>query len=316
MHKPLAGKHPVVQLTALIGIGIIALIVVMLIGILSGALIWGPDFTSSMLHSGQQTQNVAYLKYMQLLSHLGMFVFPALIFAKLTAGNVHSFFCGRNKNTFLLVFTAIAMLVSSFPLINLLTGWNATFTLPESLASTEDWMRRTEDEATAITTLFMKTTSVEGLIVNLLLLAVIPALGEELIFRGILQKVLIRWFRSGLAGWVVTAIIFSAIHMQFYGFLPRLWLGLLLGYMVLRSGKLLPAILVHFANNGFMVLSYYLFENGWISINPESIGNYNEDLPMLALSFFVLGLSVVLFTRLSGRLKPVNDMGDNTRTHE
>ena len=110
-----------------------------------------------------------------------------------------------------------------------------------------------------------------GLLLNLLIIALIPAVGEELTFRGVLQQGLMRKMNPHVAI-VISAAIFSFIHFQFFGFLPRLFLGLLLGYMFYITGSLWTSILMHFVNNGTVVVLYYLNNKGSISMDVEHFG--------------------------------------------
>lgn len=131
----------------------------------------------------------------------------------------------------------------------------------------------------------MNVHSITDLIFNLLLVAVLAGLGEELFFRGILQKIFGEWRNAILAIWMA-AFIFSAIHLQFYGFFPRMLLGAFFGYLLFWSGNLWLPILAHTVNNGLAVLFYYLKFNGVKMPDLDTIGT-GDTLYLAAISFVV-----------------------------
>ena len=156
----------------------------------------------------------------------------------------------------------VVVLVLS-PAINMLSVLNQRVELPAFMAGIEQALRNSEDQATQLTELFARVNTVPALLVNLLIMAVLPGLGEELCFRGACQGLFPK-SRPHVAIWC-TAIIFSAIHFQFYGFIPRMLLGALLGYLLLWSGSLYLPMLAHATNNAIAVVCYYMVEKGWIT---------------------------------------------------
>ena len=109
---------------------------------------------------------------------------------------------------------------------------------------------------------------------NIFLIAFIPAMGEELFFRGALQGALRDWKGIKTAIWI-TAIVFSAIHLQFYGFVPRMLLGAFFGYLIFWSNSIWPAVLAHFVNNVMAVIFYYFKYNGYKLPDIDTIGTGN-----------------------------------------
>jgi membrane protease YdiL (CAAX protease family) len=120
-----------------------------------------------------------------------------------------------------------------------------------------DWVIEMEDGAAELLKDILVMDSVGSFLITLLLVAVLPGIGEELVFRGILQKQIGHWtLRPVLSVWIA-AVIFSAIHMQFEGFLPRVLLGAVLGFVYLWSNNLWVPIFVHTMNNGLQVAALY-----------------------------------------------------------
>ena len=166
---------------------------------------------------------------------------------------------------------ALFFAVAALPMISMLTEWNKGMELPSFLASMEEMMRQMEESAKEVTDQFLNTSSVGMMFVNLFVIALLPAVGEEMMFRGWLQRVLGKRVNYHTAIWV-SAFIFSAIHFQFYGFIPRMLIGAALGYLYCYTGSLWASIVAHFTNNAVAVISAFLVYNGYISINPDLIG--------------------------------------------
>ena len=166
---------------------------------------------------------------------------------------------------------AFLFAVAALPAISMLTEWNKGMELPSFLASMEEMMRQMEESAKEVTDQFLNTSSVGMMFVNLFMIALLPAVGEEMMFRGWLQRVLGKSVNYHTAIWV-SAFVFSAIHFQFYGFIPRMLIGAALGYLYCYTGSLWASIVAHFTNNAVAVISAFLVYNGYISINPDLIG--------------------------------------------
>jgi membrane protease YdiL (CAAX protease family) len=160
--------------------------------------------------------------------------------------------------------------------------------LPSALSGIENWMRISEDKATELTEAFTQGTSVGTLIINLIVIALMAALSEELFFRGMLQKVLLECFKNKHIAIWIGAALFSAFHMQFFGFLPRMVMGAFLGYLFLWSGSLWPSIFAHFINNGTAVVLIWLSNRGAISKDIDKVGMESTELIYVVASAIVV----------------------------
>src|SRR4029079_3726594 len=149
------------------------------------------------------------------------------------------------------------------------------------------WMKNMEEEAGKQIQFMLNRHTISELVLNLVLISLFAAVGEELFFRGVLQRLFIRAFKEPWAGIVLTAVIFSAFHLQFYGFFPRLFLGIILGAIYWYSGSLWTAILAHFCYDGFIIVLVYL--------NPKMIENTNQ--PMIDST--AIGLYALVGTAIS-----------------
>ncbi|HEV7423641.1 MAG TPA: CPBP family intramembrane glutamic endopeptidase, partial [Candidatus Paceibacterota bacterium] len=167
-------------------------------------------------------------------------------------------------------------LIVSLPLINYLGELNSRMSLPAFLSGVEKWMKDSENQAAELTKNFLEMHSVSDVVFNVFMIALLPAIGEEFLFRGIIQKIFSEWSKNiHVAVWI-SAILFSAMHMQFYGFLPRMMLGVLLGYLLVWSGSLWLPIIAHFVNNAAAVIFTYLFREELMSVDPDKMGTEGE----------------------------------------
>ena len=232
------------------------------------------------------------LKWLQFLQTLGTFLFPALIAAYLWSSEPMRWLHLQKGMTWQTAIIAVLIMVFALPGINLLSYCNQQLSLPESLAGLEQWMKAQEDAAAVLTERFLQVSTAGGLLLNLGLMALLPALAEELTFRGVVQGL----FRGNrhVAIWC-TAFIFSFIHFQFYGFVPRMLMGALFGYMLWWTGSLWVPVLMHFTNNALAVVFSYLVYNHKLPFDAdslESIGTFDT------LWLGILSIGVVSCTML------------------
>ena len=222
---------------------------------------------------------------------------PALLLALFTERDPLGYLClrGDDKMGRMFLFT-LAIFLFSYPIASLLSRWNEQMVLPEAFRDLETTMRTMEDAAMETTALILSVDTIGGLLLNLLVVALLAAVTEELFFRGVLQQLLREWFRSGHAAVWVAAAIFSLIHFQFYGFLPRMLLGALLGYLFLYSRNLWIPILFHFTNNATVILLHYFWSDAtWF--------RELDELP-LTLPYLIAALTGALVTLLLFHLFP------------
>jgi membrane protease YdiL (CAAX protease family) len=221
--------------------------------------------------------SVNYLKLMQLFSGVGLFITPTLLYAYLT-GFDFKFTSITRQNTILVI--AIMMLI--VPFVGLLLEWNMRIPFP-------DYLLRFDVNSEAIVEAFLKMSTIWDLLYTLIVIAVVPAIGEELLFRGYLQQKVGRWLKNPHTAIIITAFLFSAIHLDIQGIIPRFVLGVLLGYLYYWSKSLWLPIFAHFVNNAQAVIfSYPLFKINSGAYSVLSEGNID---PMMGLFSFA---SVIL----------------------
>jgi len=188
---------------------------------------------------------------------LGTFLLPAYYYYR--KSNQPGVLPSQGLNRVWTYVLSVLFLLAFVPLMSLVSDWNLKMTLPESFRGIEQWMRVQEDQMTDIMSQIIMVDRVDLLLMNVLAIAVLPAIGEEFFFRGALQHIFKRIFgNTHITIWVV-AIIFSAIHMQFYGFFPRMLLGVFFGYMLLWTGNIWVPIFAHFVNNASVVIMAFYY---------------------------------------------------------
>ncbi len=257
-------------------------------GMFIAQLFWSPeDIAAATSYIFENNAQINYMKLLQFLTMFGTFLFPAIALNLLAKSKNFSFLYLNRGLDGTKLFLIVGLVVISLPIINALMAWNQTLHLPESMASTEAWMRDKETLLTGLTDTFMNNSSFGGLLINLLLMAVLPAFGEEFIFRGILMK----WFSKSMnihLAIILSAFIFSAIHIQFLGFFSRFFMGIILGYVFNWSGSLWASIFLHFLNNGMAVVSYFLVARGLLNGEPASMGSLeNTAFLMVDILLFI-----------------------------
>ena len=191
----------------------------------------------------------------------------------------------------------LAMTLGGMLFNGFLVYWNSHLVLPSALAPLEQWMREMETQLMELTRFLTDFQSISELLAGILVIGVLAGIGEEVFFRGVIQPKLQGYLRSPHWGIWLTAIIFSAIHVQFYGFLPRLFLGALFGYMYHYTGSLIYPILAHILNNSLTLLAVYLSNQGHLSIDMESTDTVS--IPAALGGFLVLSLGFLYFKKVN-----------------
>jgi len=172
----------------------------------------------------------------------------------------------------------------------LLVYFNSQLILPDFLSGMESWMLEMEEQLLDLTKFLTDFQSIPELLVGILVIGVFAGIGEEMFFRGLIQPKMHLYTGNGHAGVWVTAFIFSAIHLQFYGFLPRLFLGGMFGYLYYYSGSLTYPILAHILNNTVTVLMVYASNQGMIDFDMESTDTVSYPAAIVGLLVLLAGI--------------------------
>ncbi len=263
-----------------------SVILVLIFGIVIAVPFFGQDVMEKLALMGNSNdpEIISMAKYFQIVSQVGTFLLPAFLFAYLDGRKTLSYLKLNVMPELRTMIAACITILAAVPLINFLSELNQQMSLPSSMADIEHWMRSSEDNASQMTETFLNVTTTGGFLINLLMIAIIPAVGEELLFRGVLQKLFSQWTKNVHVAVILAAFLFSAIHFQFYGFIPRFLMGVLLGYTFVWSGSLWVPILIHFTNN-FSAVIVSCFYNSGKAVNPfDTIGTGETALVPVLIS--------------------------------
>lgn len=194
---------------------------------------------------------------------------------------------------------AIALYLLAYPAIDQTTFWNEHLHLPASMSQIEQTFRNWEDSGAVATQAILDTSSIGGLIVNILIIGVFTGFAEEAFFRGCLQKLFIRSGMGAAGAIIVSALIFSAVHMQFFGFIPRTLLGALFGYVYYRTGSLWAGAGLHALNNSIVVVSAWLTGRGLLDADIDSLFVTTGGFPWLFAASSAASILLIWITERS-----------------
>ena len=287
---PVLHKFPVSLKIITFGAVILTcMIIILLLGILIAVPVFGSDVMQklSLMSSSTKPDIITIAKYFQIVSQIGTFLIPVILFAFLDGINIGNYLKINSRPAFKTMFFGAAAILASTPLINFIGELNQHMVLPSFMSGVEQWMKDSENSAGKITDAFLHTTTTGGFIINLLMIGLIPAVGEEFLFRGVLQKLFHQWTKNIHFSVVLSAFLFSAIHMQFYGFFPRFFMGILLGYSFVWSGSLWIPITIHFVNNSAAVIVSYFVYTGNISNSLDTIGTGDKAIVPVIISLIL-----------------------------
>ncbi len=236
-------------------------------------------------------ENISQLKIMQLISSVFIFIIPPLLFSYFENDKYIKGLGFNSKFKRQSIFIILMIILFSQPLVAYCMQLNLDFinSISDYIPKVVEGMKQMEDAAEEATKAFLKMDNIGDLLFNLFLIAIIPAIGEEMFFRGIIQKKLKNILRNPHVAILITSFIFSAIHMQFFGFLPRFFLGVILGYLFYYSGNLWMSVIAHFANNALAVFLAYFYSE---KINEDISQLENPEISMIQSTIFLL---IVLF---------------------
>ncbi|MCD4794715.1 MAG: CPBP family intramembrane metalloprotease [Bacteroidales bacterium] len=233
-------------------------------------------------------------KLLTALQHILIFIIPPIFAAYIYSKSVKKYLYLNNSKSSL-IFLTILIVFFAIPVINFTGLINSNLSLPEGLSGLEDMMKKMEESAKIITEKFLNVDTVGGLIINIIIIAVLPAIGEELLFRGVLLRLLNDLVKNMHIAIIISAFVFSFIHLQFYGFIPRMLLGILFGYLLYWSGSIWLPILAHFINNTLAVTAFYFMKDTDMYEKTENFGAEPSSYLYMIFSAALLFLFFYLF---------------------
>lgn len=296
---------PLSQLMFSIFVVIASFMVFMVLSLIAAIPLFGLESMLSIptIEEMDNPESIRILKYFQVVQSIGVFIFPPFVLAWLFHGKIAEYLCLNKPVNFTSVFLVFTLSFAASPFVNFIGGLNQNMQFPEWLSGVENWMRNAEDKAAEITEAFLKVETAGGLAFNIFMIAFLPAIGEELLFRGVIQRIFTNWTRNYHWGIWISALLFSALHLQFYGFVPRMFLGVLFGYLLVISGSIWLPIIAHFINNGLAVIMMYLIDKQMLNPELEEIGSTTDSYYMAAISFMLIFAILLMLKRQNQEIK-------------
>lgn len=269
------------KLLVLAGFILLGLVLFQLGSIVVLSNLFGYDFPSNELgdlqvvlqsfinNPEQYPHSVVFIMLLQGATAIGAFLLIPFIYLQLLDYQLFKLIKLKTPSSYIPLLLTVVAVIASMPFNSLVNYWNIHIDLPAYFDGFEQWAASEELNRKELVEFLTSFTSAFEIFLGFLVIAVIPAITEEFLFRGIIQKTLhVQTGRIHLSIWV-SAIIFSAIHIQFFGFFPRLFLGALFGYLYAWSNNLWMPILAHFINNGVTLLAIVLYRGGSLDLDVQ-----------------------------------------------
>jgi membrane protease YdiL (CAAX protease family) len=282
--KPAGTQLLIVVCIALVSFFLLGLLGTVLLSSFTGVSLLQMSDPSKWDFSNPAT--LTFIRGMQVIQFIALFLVPTFIGAKLFSTDSKKYLGLKPPSNLIYFIAAVMLMMLALPLVNWLGELNKNVHFP---AGIEKWMKDKEDEAARTVQALLSKHTVSDLLLNIVCIAGLAAVGEELLFRGIAQRLLIKLFKNPWVGIIVAAFLFSAMHLQFYGFLPRFVLGILLGVIYWYSGSLWTSILAHFIYDGALITLVYFNP---AMVNADSPVKMNNIALVASVSFVMVVLIV------------------------
>lgn len=222
---------------------------------------------------GGTMTDITNLQINQICSQIIGLLLPPLAYAMLVQEKPFNYLGFKNLPKWALL--GIVAMFTVLPFNAWIAEWNNSIVFPESMAVLESKLKNLHELYESTSEMLMKGSN---LVVGILIFGLLAAVSEELLFRSVIQKALVKIFKNVNIGIFVAAIIFSAFHGDFYGFFPRFILGLMLGYMFWLSGSIWATIIMHFTNNITIVMLFFMNKKEIIHVDVDKVGNTDNAL--------------------------------------
>jgi membrane protease YdiL (CAAX protease family) len=285
--------HPWLQFLILASGTVVLLLIATLIASAAIWLIYGTQTLTDVFAFNTANKNtLTALWILQIVSTtIPLFVAPVL-FARFIANDTRDYLKPTFNFAPVLLVLVFSIMVFSSPVMEVLVNINQKLVLPHALKGLEDWMRAAEQQAQKATDAMLQMKTVWDMIFAVLVIGLLTAIAEEFLFRGCVQTIFLKWTKNTHAAIWITAILFSAFHMEFFSFLPRVALGVFFGYFVAWSGSIWTSVWAHFLNNGSAVVITYLYQHKQISLNPDDQHVFNYSSYAFSLIFILILLYI------------------------
>lgn len=275
-----------------IGCAIIGTVVTMgIVALLYGrGMVWQ---ILQMTNTGNPDFTNAFRIFLALGNTLFVFFVPAVIFGYFIMREPDEYLRPRNYFPPVLLLLSFGFMLFFLPAMDITGYFNQQLSLPPALHGLDQWIHDGEKQAQSTMKVVLDMKTPGDLLITLFIVALLPALSEEFFFRGCMQTIFERWTRNTHWAVWITAFIFSALHFEFLGFVPRFLLGGALGYLFAWSGSIWPSVVAHCLNNALAVLAYYAWQHHLVKVNPDS------NTPMFSQSWiYILSTAIAVLILL------------------
>lgn len=234
------------------------------------------------------------LMIIQGITSLGTFIITPLLYARIHLNlpfkEILKVPTGLGQQVIMVVMIMFCFMVAN----SIVIEWNQNVELPSFLSQFEQWAQAKEGQLEKLTIYLTQFDGIPEFLFGMVIIAVIPAIGEELLFRGLIQNLFNQATKNPHIAIWTTALLFGAFHMQFYGILPRMLLGALFGYLYYWSGQLSMSMIAHFINNGFTLFLLYLGQHQVVDFDPLATES-SPPLYLIAIFFTIGTILLYLF---------------------
>jgi membrane protease YdiL (CAAX protease family) len=254
---------------------------------------------TNAIGGGMKSSPKPALEVSLIISNIVIFFLPVILTLKLAKLKTANYLRMNNGPGWMTVAFVVLVFIISLPAMNCIVDWNQHVTLPASMKTIETAMRQMENEATQMSNMMINSSNMWELIIMVLIAGVLTGLCEETFFRGMLQKLLMdKPMNAHIAIWLA-AIVFSALHMQFFGFVPRMLMGAYFGYIVWWTHSLWSSVIAHALNNSVVVIQQYLFSQHVLKTSLDELGVAHGTFPTLAVvsALLTAALMIVLYKK-------------------
>ena len=288
--SPFENNKPSQNFSILIGLyiigyvfaNVIGLVCYMTIGHKAFYQIGNLDFTD---------HNILMATYVgQVLGSLVTFILPALIFTMFVTREKLEYLRFNHGSKFILFILAAILMVCANPLIDFMADLNSKIPFPSGIK----WLEQAAEKEQQA---FLANQGWTRFLANVFMIGLLAAFCEELFFRAVLQKIMIKWTNSIHWGVWITAIIFSAVHLEFYGFIPRVFMGVYLGYLFVWTRSIWVPMLAHFINNSFVVIMMF-YKPELVNSDKIVMGNESMQYVYVGISTLIVAVTLWLIYRL------------------
>ncbi len=255
------------------------------------------------VRSGVSADNIHTMVFVQLISQLIVFILPAFFFSYLIQQNAFSFYQTQNFRNYKSYLLAIVCVVSAALFIQCMVIDKNTFIFPKSLQFFENLAKTTQLEYDHFIEALLSITNPIMLVLVFLMVAVMPAIGEELLFRGMIQQSLEKGFKNRWIAILISGVLFGLIHFEFYNFFALCFMGFVLGYVYSVTRNIYINMLMHFINNGTAIITMYLYKKQLIQMNPDD----SAPMYVVALAGLIMGICLVVYWKYF-KVEPIENV--------